>query len=50
HLVNGLMPAGVYSLIWDGLDDQGQQVSSGAYLCRLTAGMFTQTRKMMLVR
>jgi beta-glucanase (GH16 family) len=49
-LVNEQKPAGVYSVVWDGKDSRGRQLSSGVYLCRLTAGSFTQTKQMVLVR
>jgi hypothetical protein len=49
-LVNEQKPAGEYSVVWDGKDSRGRQLSSGVYLCRLTAGSFTQTKQMVLVR
>lgn len=36
--------------VWDGKDARGNQVSSGVYFCRLTAGDKTLTSKMILVR
>ena len=49
-LVSDTQGAGYYKLDWDGLDDAGRAVSSGMYLCRLQAGEFVQTRKLVLVR
>lgn len=49
-LVDERWPAGDYELQWDGRDEQGQSAPSGIYLCRLQAGSFVETRKMMLVR
>jgi len=49
-LVNEQKPVGEYSVVWDGIDSRGRQLSSGVYLCRLTAGSFTQTKQMVLVR
>ena len=49
-LVDKLLPAGDYTLRWDGMDESGQDVASGVYIYRLTSGEFTQSRKMLLVR
>lgn len=35
---------------WDGTDDSGDLVSSGVYFYRLSAGEFSQTKKMVLVK
>ncbi|MFQ5752765.1 MAG: T9SS type A sorting domain-containing protein, partial [bacterium] len=42
--------AGFYSVKWDGLDVAGRSVSSGVYIYRLSAGEFTATRKLALIR
>jgi hypothetical protein len=42
--------AGRYEERWDGTDDGGLEVSSGAYFCRLTTGGRTMTKKMVLLR
>lgn len=44
-LVNGKMPAGQHSVIWDAIN-----APSGIYFYRLEAGVFSQTRKMVLIR
>jgi chitinase len=41
---------GRYSVTWDGTDDRGVQVASGVYICRLMAGEFTASRRLMLLR
>ncbi|MBT4713830.1 MAG: T9SS type A sorting domain-containing protein [Candidatus Marinimicrobia bacterium] len=41
---------GNYRVQWNGIDDQGNQVSTGVYFCRLEAGSFSQTIKMVLLR
>jgi hypothetical protein len=41
---------GHYVAAWDGRDGSGRAVSSGMYFCRLDAGTFTQTRKLVLLR
>ena len=49
-LVDQVRAPGAYSAVWDGLDQSGRSVASGAYLCRMTAGQQGQTRKMALVK
>ncbi|GAB4363588.1 MAG: hypothetical protein Kow0042_01590 [Calditrichia bacterium] len=49
-LVNKWLPAGLYTLHWDGTDDAGHPVASGVYLYRLQAGSYTVVRKMLLLR
>ncbi|MCP4231476.1 MAG: T9SS type A sorting domain-containing protein [bacterium] len=41
---------GVYRVVWDGRDDRGKSTASGVYFYRLTAGDFTATKKMVLLR
>ncbi|MXY82512.1 MAG: T9SS type A sorting domain-containing protein [Gemmatimonadetes bacterium] len=49
-LVEDLRPAGTYQVAWDGRDDRGQAVSSGAYIVRLDAAGQQATRKMLLIQ
>jgi len=49
-LFDGYQNVGTNTIIWDGKDDQGNQVSSGIYFYRLQAGEFNQTRKMNLLK
>lgn len=49
-LVDGLQLVGVHSIQWNGLDFNGQPVSSGLYFYQLRAGNFLKTRKMLLTR
>ncbi len=44
------LPAGPATVAWDGLDDAGRAVPSGAYLARLTSGGQIATCKMMLTK
>jgi len=39
-----------YSVIWNGKDDNNQQVSSGIYFYKLKTGDFEQTRKCLLIQ
>jgi len=49
-VLQGRVEAGRHSIRWEGTDASGRPVSSGTYFCRLTAGDFTQTRRMVLQR
>jgi len=42
--------AGDYSLVWDGKDNSGRLLPSGTYLCRLTAGKYSEVIKMSMVK
>ncbi|MCU0606571.1 MAG: T9SS type A sorting domain-containing protein [Candidatus Edwardsbacteria bacterium] len=49
-LVDGAQLAGSHAARWDGRDDRGREVGAGVYLCRLSAGTGTATRKLTVVR
>jgi hypothetical protein len=49
-LVNETQAPGAYHVKWDGRDDNGRVVASGVYFYKLTAGSFSQTRKMVLLK
>lgn len=49
-LVNETQPPGEHSVTWDGRNRNGIQVPCGIYLCRLKAGDYIQTRKMVFVK
>ena len=51
-LVDEPIEAGRHSFVWDGTDDLGGEVGSGAYVYRLTADGLkgTETKKMVLIR
>jgi flagellar hook assembly protein FlgD len=44
------MAAGVHSLEWDGRDGAGAFAPSGVYIVRMTAGGFTASRKIVLMK
>jgi glycerophosphoryl diester phosphodiesterase len=50
ELVRSTQGEGEHTITWDGLDQSGQPVGSGVYLCRLTAGSYSATRPMLLIR
>lgn len=49
-LVRQFQPSGNYTVVWDGRDAAGRQVSTGMYLYRLQAGAEVVTRKMVLAK
>ncbi len=49
-LVDGPSPAGTHSVSWDGRNSAGGAVSSGVYFYRMTAGSFTASRRMVLLK
>ena len=49
-LVDDPQAAGQYQIQWGGIDKLGKQVSSGMYLCRINAGSFTETIKMVYLQ
>jgi len=49
-LVDADLKAGYYTATWNARDARGSEVSAGIYFCRLQAGEFSQTRKMVLIK
>ena len=49
-LAAGEVPGGRHTVVWNGLDDEGRQVSSGVYLVRLESNGNTETRKVALLK
>ena len=49
-LVNGFQEPGVKSIIWNGTDTYGNNVSAGIYFYLLQAGDFVDTKKMILLK
>ncbi len=48
-LLDDYCSLGAHSVKWDGLDDNGNNVSAGLYLYKLTFGNRHETRKMLLI-
>ena len=49
-LVDAEQKAGQHAITWDGRDNLGRDVASGIFFCRLKAGDFSRTIKMVLLR
>ncbi|MFB0517541.1 MAG: T9SS type A sorting domain-containing protein [Candidatus Neomarinimicrobiota bacterium] len=49
-IAKGSQPAGVYAVVWDGRDRHRMPVGAGVYFCRLEAGAFSETIKMLLLK
>ncbi|MFC1555862.1 FlgD immunoglobulin-like domain containing protein [candidate division KSB1 bacterium] len=49
-LLSQQIPVGSHSIVWDGTDYSGNQVSSGIYIYRIQAGEYTAARKMILLK
>ena len=49
-LHNAHTAAGKHSLVWDGKDDQDQNVGSGVYFFKLRGGKFSSSKKMVLMK
>jgi len=49
-LINQEVTAGNHKLTWKGDNNYGHKVSSGTYLYRITAGNFTEVKKMVLLK
>jgi hypothetical protein len=50
RLFDGIASPGENVVTWDGTNDQGIKVSSGVFYYKLTAGKYTETRKMVMVK
>ncbi|MCH8837973.1 MAG: T9SS type A sorting domain-containing protein [Candidatus Marinimicrobia bacterium] len=49
-LADAPMSSGTHSVKWNGRDDSGNQLSSGIYIYRMSAGSNTYMKKMMLLK
>ena len=50
ELVDASQSPGLYSVVWNGKDHRGKDMSSGTYLIRLQAGGTQLVKKALLVR
>jgi hypothetical protein len=49
-LVDEVVSSGTHTVEWDATSDSGNQVATGIYFYRLTAGDITQTKKMSFLK
>lgn len=49
-LLTAEMMPGDYQVVWDGMDDNGQKVSSGIYFYRFKAGDSSEAKKMIMLK
>lgn len=49
-LVSKQQPANTYTLVWDGKDSMGNQVSSGTYIIRMNAGSYSGITKAVMIK
>ena len=49
-LLNGEIPAGPGSVLWNGLSDEGRRVSSGVYFYRLEVGNESLAKRMVMLK
>jgi hypothetical protein len=49
-VMRATLAAGQYLVQWDGTNSHGDAVASGVYFYRLTAGDYTEARKMVLLK
>ncbi len=50
NLVSDFKKKNIYKVLWDGKNNNGDDVASGTYFCRLKTNEFKQTRKIILLR
>ena len=49
-LVDGALPAGTHSIVFDGCDSYGRELATGVYLYRMKTGQDEYSRKMILLK
>ncbi|MCK4654336.1 MAG: T9SS type A sorting domain-containing protein [Candidatus Cloacimonetes bacterium] len=49
-LINEALSAGQHSVVWNGKDEKGKNVSSGVYFYKLNTGNYEKTKKMILLK
>ncbi len=49
-LVSGQMDAGIHTIRWDATDNDGSEIPTGVYFCKMKAGEFSAVSKLMLIK
>ncbi|NOZ62566.1 MAG: T9SS type A sorting domain-containing protein [Calditrichaeota bacterium] len=49
-LVSQKQKPGAHTIYWDGKDDSGNEAATGIYMCRMRAGQFAKTIKLILMK
>jgi polyvinyl alcohol dehydrogenase (cytochrome) len=49
-LVDGNMSAGLHQVTWDATDNSGKEITSGIYFYKMTAGTYTEMKKIILLK
>ncbi len=49
-VLSGQVEAGTHQVTWDGRDSAGSKVARGVYFCRMNAGEFSATEKMVMLQ
>jgi hypothetical protein len=49
-LASGIHAGGRFTVVWDGTDDAGRKLASGAYYYRLISGTFMSAKKMIMLK
>ncbi|MCK4813316.1 MAG: T9SS type A sorting domain-containing protein [Candidatus Marinimicrobia bacterium] len=49
-LTNSVMNSGIHEIKWDGRDDRGIDAAGGIYIYKITAGDYTNSKKMLLIK
>jgi flagellar hook assembly protein FlgD len=50
RLVGEAQPAGRHRVVWDGRDAAGGRVAEGVYFCRMSAGSYRATHRLVLMK
>jgi len=50
NLLSESRQSGNYRIVWDGTNDRGQSLSSGMYFMKMTAGKYSKTSKVLMLK
>ena len=49
-LVDEVKETGYYTVTWNGQDNEGNNVGSGIYICRMEVGTFAANKRLILIK